>query len=346
MFVIMHLLFITVKQTMNHLLLEFLIRQILSEEGFTSLNVRSFKDRADRTDKFVDALATGHPLPLKKGEESVVVSKVEITKDGETTSYDPKTQAKELKAILPTLTSGNKLYLYDESGKRYSITAVAKTKELGGKGVGGTLGPERAAIASLEKQFQEIGKPITVTLGGESYEGITGVTNVKENQKADFALVNDKGPVLFVSYKPGNSVKDIISYGGITGESAKTEEISKFIDAVKKQATDLKGLGYEFGVPLTDKSVALKAIYGSDYGADYGINNVHALMQGDVKLTPNGGSYELKSNHTILSPTIPDGEYSPMLNARFAGDRNQFGIQHCRMGVVPQGARKNVRSPF
>lgn len=331
---------------MNHLLLEILIRAILSEEGFTSLNVRSFKDRADRTDKFVDALVAGRPLPLKKGEESVVVTKVDITKDGETTSYDPKTQSDELKTILPTLTSGNKLFLYDESGKKYSITAVAKTKELGGKGVGGTLGPERAAITSLEKQFQEIGKPITVTLGGESYPGITGVTNVKENQKADFALVSSDNPTIFISYKPGSSAKDIISYGGITGASAQTDEVSKFIEAVKSKTSDFKDLGYEFGVPLSDESVALKAIYGSNYGADYGINNVQALMQGDVKLVAKGDSYELVSNHTILSPTIPDGLYEPYLNARFAGDRNQFGIQHCRIGVITKGARTNIKSPF
>ena len=331
---------------MNHLLLELLIRAILSEEGFTSLNVRSFKDRSDRTDKFVDALATSRPLPLKKGEESVVVTKVDITKDGETTSYDPKIQAKELKAILPTLTSGNKLYLYDESGKRYSITAVAKTKELGGKGVGGTLGPERAAIASLEKQFQEIGKPITVILNDVPYEGITGVSNVKENQKADFALVDSKEPRIFISYKPGSSVRDVISYGGITGESAKTEEVSKFIEAVKNKTTDMKGLGYEFGAPLTDELVAQRAIYGSGYGASFGINNVQALMQGDVKLVAKGDSYELISNHTILSPSIPDDSYKPYLNARFAGDRNQFGIQHCRVGVVPKGARTNIESPF
>jgi hypothetical protein len=331
---------------MNHLLLEFLIREILSEEGFTSLNVRSFNDRADRTDKFVDALAASRPLPLKKGEESVVVTKVDITKDGETASYDPKTQADELKAVLPTLTSGNKLYLYDESGKRYSITAVAKTKELGGKGVGGTLGPERAAIASLEKQFEEIGKPTTVTLGGESYSGITGVTNVKENQKADFALVNDEGSVLFISYKPGSSVKDVISYGGITGESEKAPDVVAFIKAIKEQTTDMKGLGYEFGVPLTDKLVAQRAIYGSDYGSKFGINNVQALMQGDVKLVAKGDVYELVSNHTILSPSVPGESYEPYLNARYTGDRNQFGIQHCRVGVVPKGARTNIKSPF
>ena len=345
---------------MNHLLLEYLIRQILSEEEFTNLNVRSFVDRDTRTNKFVDYLKKGTAIPLKKGDDSVVVKSVEVVKNGVSTLYNPITQANELKKILPTLKSGDKLYLYsgdikknkkgelEPSGTKYSITAVAKTTDLGGKGKGGTLGPERAAIADLEKQFAQIGKPITVVLNDISYTDITGVTNVKENQKADFALVNSDGtPVIFISYKPGNSAKDIISYGGITAISAKSRDVQRFIEAVKTNTSDLKGLGYEFGAPLKDKGVILRAIYGSDFSSKkYGLNSVQALMQGDVKLTPNGGVYDLTSSHTILSPTIPDGSYEPYLNARFAGDRNQFGIQHCRMGIVPKDARTNIKSPF
>ncbi len=339
---------------MNHLLLEYLIRQILSEEGFTSLNVRSFADRDTRTTKFVNALEAGTPLTLTKGDDKVVVDRVQIIwkapKEGVESEQNYETSSKEdmtkLKQDLPELKSGDKLYLFDKSNKRYSITAVAKTTELGGKGKGGTLGPERAAIASLEKQFAEIGEAITVTLGGKEYPGITGVTNVKENQKADFALVAGDTPVIFISYKPGSSVKDIISYGGITGAIADNEDVAAFIKAVQGKVSDFKNLGYEFGVPLADESVAQKAIYGSNFGAEFGINNVQALMQGDVKLTPNGEVYELTSNHTILSPAVPDGLYEPYLNARFAGDRNQFGIKHCRMGVIPKGARTNIRSPF
>lgn len=332
---------------MRHLILEYLIKRLLSEEEFTSLNVRSFQGgaHATRTNKFVELLKNKTPLPLKKGE-SVVVDKVEIVKGGEKMEYDPVNDSEELKQVLPDLKSGDKFYLYS-GGDRYSITAVAKTKELGGKGKGGTLGPERAAIANLQKQFEEIGKPITVKFGGTSYDGITGVVNVKENQKADFALTRGDTPAIFISYKPGSSVKDVISYGGLTGTSADNEDVKAFIKAVQDKVSDFEGLGYEFGVPLTDESVALKAIYGSQFGGDYGINNVQALMQGNVRLEKKSDDvYELVSDHTIIAPTIPSGEYAPFLNARYAGDRNQFGVKHARFGVVPMGARKNIKNPL
>lgn len=334
---------------MYRLLFEYLIRTILSEEEFTNLNVRSFADRDTRTNTFVDALKNNTPLTLARGEDKVVVDKVQIIwkdpKQEQTYIVDSNEDMSKLKQDLPKLKSGDKLFLFVGS-KKYSITAIAKTAELGGKGKGGTLKPERNAIANLQKQFDEIGKPVTVILNGKEYTGITGVTNVKENQKADFALVAGDTPVIFISYKPGNSAKDVISYGGVTGANADVPEVADFIAAVKSKVTDFKGLGYEFGVPLKDESVALKAIYGSNFGGDYGINNVQALMQGDIKLTPKGGAYDLTSSHTLISPTIPDGSYEPYLNARFAGDRNQFGIQHCRIGVVPKGARTNIKSPY
>lgn len=331
---------------MYNLLIERLIDSFLTEEDFKSLNIRSFQGSAhkDRTNKFVDYLTKGTPLPLVKDSKPVTVSNVLVTIDGKTTKYDPATQAEELKKVLPSLKSYDKLILQDTNGSKYSISAFAKTRELGGKGKGGTLGPERSAIASLQKQFEEIGKPITVVLGDTEYPNVTGVTNVKENQKADFALVQNGDPVIFISYKPGNSVQSVISYGGLTKGSEKADEVVAFVAAVKENVSDFEGLGYEFGAPLEDQAVARKAIYGVDYGSStYGINNVQALMQGDIRLVQKGDVYELTSNHTIISPTIPEGDYAPYLNARYAGDRNQFGIKHARFGVVPMGARKNIK---
>lgn len=337
---------------MYRLILEYLLRAFLREDGFTALNVRSFQDRADRTDKFVNALKDKKPLTLVKGGDPVVVTSVEIIKKGKDKEmYDPIKQAEELKQVLPTLVSGDKLYLYAGDTK-YSITTVAKTAELGGKGKGGTLGPERAAIKALQEQFDQIGTPIKVAIRGAEgtvYSGITGVVNVKENQKADFALAAGTAEKVFISYKPGSSVKSVISYGGITEKSSTShDEVAAFVKAVKERVSSFKGLGYEFGVPVKEPIVAQKAIYGKDFGSgEYGINNVQALMQGNVRLVQEKDDlYILESDHTVLSPTIPDGDYTPYLNARFAGDRNQFGIENCRVGVVPMGARKNIRSPF
>ena len=345
---------------MRHLILEYLIRQLLSEEEFTSLNIKSFIDRGTRTNTFVDALSNGTALTLAKGADKVTVGSVEVVKDGKTTYYDPKTQAAELKAILPTLAARDKLYLYTgkltpdaksgidkPSGKRFSITAVAKTTELGGKGKGGTLGPERAAIASIQKQLDGIGKPVTIVLDKYVFDNIDGITNVKENQKADFALTSKGEPVAFLSYKPGNNPKGMISYGGITAISAKSRDVQNFIAAIKKKVTSLKGLGYEFGVPLNDKGVALRAMYGSNFGGDYGLNNVQAIVQGDIKLVKvSDDKYALTADHILASPTIPTDDYAPYLNARYASDRNQFDIENCRVGIVPVGARSNIKSPF
>ena len=367
---------------MNRLLLEILIRQILSEEGFTKLSVRSFVDHDTRTNKFVDALdATkeggGTPLTLVKGDDKVLVTRVQIIKKAPkdtadkqsseevptTTTTEPEKKEEpvvdqnydtsspgdmaKLKQDLPLLKSGDKLFLFDKNDKKYSITAVAKTTDLGGKGKGGTLGPERAAIADLQQQLDQIGKPITIVFNEVSYANITKVVNIKENQKADFAFATDSKPLLFISYKPGSTVKSIISYGGISSISEKSRDVKAFVDAIKNKVTDFKGLGYEFSVPINDKGVILRSMYGSDFGSkEYGMNNVQAIMQGDIKLVDKGNTYIIEANHIITSPEIPDGEYTPVLNARYAGDRNQMGINHCRIGIVPQGARANVKSPF
>lgn len=351
---------------MTHLLIEYLLRSFLNEEEFRALNVKSFQGpiHTDRTKKFVNYLKNQTALPLVKGGDSVVVDKVLILKKEDVkaakaagikkkedlpkpTEYDPVTQSDELKQILPLLVAGDKLTLLGTDGNLYPITTVAKTKELGGKGKGGTLGPERAAIAGLQSQLNEIGEPITIVFNGVSYEKITNVVNVKENQKADFAFAAGDKPLLFVSYKPGSTAKSIISYGGLAAISEKSRDVKSFVDAIKAQVDDFQGLGYEFSVPLDDKGVILKAMYGSDFGSKtYGENNVQAIMQGTITLVGKDGIYTIKADHILTSPEIPDGDYTPVLNARYAGDRNQMDIKHCRIGIVPQGARGNVKNPF
>jgi len=195
----------------------------------------------------------------------------------------------------------------------------------------------------------DIGKPITIVIGGVPYSNIDGITNVKENQKADFAFTSKGVATVFISYKPGSSAKDMISYGGITKTSAESDEVTAFKEAVQNKTSDMDGLGIEYGVPLTDEEVALKAIYGTKYGSNgFDMNNVQALVQGtSLKLTlVKDNTYNLDASNVFTSPTIPTGDYAPWLNARYANDRNQFGIKHCRFGVVPMGARRRVESPF
>lgn len=325
---------------MYRLIIEHIIRHILQEEEFTNLNVKSFVDHESRTDKFVKYLSSGTPITFKGVEPRVVVS-VKIQKKGEKkpTEYDPKDQANELKSELPKLEAGDKLYLVDEKGKAHSITTVSKTRELGGKGKGGSLGPERRALASLQSQFEQIQTPITLVIGSEKFERVDGVVNVKENQKADFAFTVNSKPAIFISYKPGSNPRGMISYGGITKEQ-NIEEVQQFISKVKAETSSMKENRVEYGAPVLDPVVQKKVLYGYQEG-EFGINNVQAIVQGDnLELVKTENSYTLNASNVFNAPSIPEGDYAPYYNARYASDRSQYGIQNCRFGVIPVGARK------
>lgn len=326
---------------MYRLIFEHIIRALLEEE-FLPLQKRSFADRETRTNLFVDKLKSKSPIDLTNGEQ-VIIDKVTINGDEYT-----QENFEDLKKVLPTLTGKDTIKFF-KGDKGYNITAFAKTTELGGKGKGGTLGPERKVLSTLQKQFEEIGGPITLKIGDESYSGITGVQNVKENQKADFVFTGDR-PV-YVSYKPGSGPKDMISYGGITKIGAQSKTVVDFINAVKGKTSSFKDHKVEYSIPLdpeVDRELILKAMYGSQIGGAPGENNVQVLLQGsNISLKKESdGVYSLSYSHAISQPQIPKGGYAPVLNARYASDRNQFGIQYCRVGIIPAGARPNAKSPF
>ena len=344
------------KQLIFEIARQFPIRNLsflrLNEDDFVSLQKKSFVNRKDRTDLFVDKLIKGEPIDLTNSQKAVI-DKVKINNKEYTGD-----NFKDLKDVLPTLQRGDTLKFFSD-GKSYNISAFAKTTELGGKGKGGTLGPERKVLGKLKQQFEEIGGTITLKIGANTYEGITGVENVKENQKADFMFTGTV-PV-YVSYKPGNSPKSMISYGGITKIAGKSPTVSNFIEAVKEKTKKETGDGEsistfddhkkEYSAPLdpaTDQDLILRAMYGSQVGEGGGENNVQVILQGDdIQLEKeNDGVYKLSYSHAMFRPEIPKGEYAPVLNARYADDRNQFGIQHCRVGVIPAGARPNAKSPF
>jgi hypothetical protein len=327
---------------MYRLIVEHIIRRILQEEEFTNLNVKSFIDHENRTNKFIDYLNSNTPITFK-GEEPKIITSVEILRKGEKepTSYDPKSQSNELKTILPDLKAGDRLFLIDVDGKAHSITAVSKTIDLGGRGKGGSLKAEKKAFASLQEQFSNIELPITLTIAEEKFEGVDGVVNVKENQKADFAFTINKRPAIFVSYKPGSNPRGVILYGGIT-DLAESSEVQSFIKAVQAKTKSMKEDRTEYGAPVKDLSVANKAMFGSNYGSNFGDNNVQFIVQGDnLQLSGSEKSYTLQASHIIVSGKPPgEGSYEPYYNARYASDRNQFNIQNCRFSVIPVGARK------
>lgn len=321
---------------MYRLILEHIIHLLLEEE-YLALAKKSFKNRTDRTRLFVDKLKEGKPIDLTNGE-TVIIDKVEIGSKAFT-----KDNFEDLIDELPKLTKDSSIKFYSGS-KVYNISAFAKTKELGGLGKGGSLGPERKVIASLQEQFKDIETPITLSIGGKSFPDIDGVVNVKENQKADFAFTSKGEPTVFISYKAGSGTKGIVSYGGFTAY-ADSDEPRRFIEAVKSRTTKMEKGGIEYAAPVRDSKVAAKVLFGSqsEEGSP-GLNSVQAIVQGDdLKLMPTNGGYELKAHKIILAPNVPtDVEYAPFYNARY-DDRSQFGVENSRFSLVPGGSRGNAK---
>lgn len=332
---------------MEHLVMENIIRLLLSEEEYTSLGIGSFRGSShrDRTDKFVDYLANGKPIPLKKGEPSII-SKVEIKKGDETTVYDPTTQSQELKQILPTLRAGDKFFLYDTNNVKHSISAVAKTPELGGKGKGHQRGSQGEAteIANIQKQIDEFnkdGEGITIVGVGPNVISIEPVTGM---QKADFKFVNKAGNVLgYIQHKsPKHQQMAGVGRKPFTEFKEVQEFAKKVYDTVEKSPSKrLEKPEYSI---IQDPELKRLAVYGEQEEGPRGVQfycigpmELKAVGDNSFELTISGGKGRVYTGNQI-----PEGEEAPTLVATYRAGRNQkvpgtkLVIPDVRLGIYPK----------
>jgi len=327
----------------EHLIFEHFIKQLLEKE-YTSLGIGSFRGAShrDRTDKFIDLLKGETPIPLKKGESSII-SKVEITKDGETASYDPTTQSKELKDILPTLKAGDRLYLIDTNNKKHSITTVTKTPELGGKGKGYQRGTEieSSEVASVQKQIND-----NNTGEGISIEGVAGnvfgIKKVEGVQKADFKLIDKEGnPLAYIQHKSPMHQQ----MSGIAKEPYSSfPEVQSFAKETYSLVNNSpeKRLSKPYSKSIENDELKALAIYGNPEQGPKGVQfyiigniELKSLGNGKFKLTSTGGS-------VYTNGEIPEGNEAPTLVATYRAGRNQRVpgskdvIPDTRIGIYPK----------
>lgn len=327
----------------EHLIFEHFIKQLLEKE-YTSLGIGSFRGAShkNRTDKFVDLLKNKTPIPLKKGESSII-SKVEITKDGEATFYDPITQSKELKDILPTLKAGDRLYLIDTNNKKHSITTVAKTPELGGKGKGYQRGTEieSSEIASVQKQIDN-----NNTGEGISIEGVAGnvfgIKKVEGAQKADFKLIDKEGNSL--AYIQHKSPKHQQMSGIAKEPYSSFPEVQSFAKETYSLVNNSpeKRLSKPYSKSIEDDKLKTLAVYGNP---EQGSKGVQFYIIGNIELKSLGnGKFKLTSTDgsVYTNGEIPEGNEAPTLVATYRAGRNQRVpgsrdvIPDTRIGIYPK----------
>ena len=336
---------------MYRLLFEYLIRTILSEEEFTNLNVRSFRgdSHTDRTNKFVDYLKKGAALPLKKGEDSIVVKSVEVIKNGESTIYDPINQANELKDILKNLSSGDKLYLYDKPfeeedgklvnrGEKYSITAIAKTSEFGGRGKGNIAGGDIEARQEAAMKAKLNGRIVTLKVEDaaemeHSYDNINGFERIPGNKKADFKFTTTDEKAIYVQHK---DVRHQQLSGVVRGPLKDDKQVQAFIESVYDEVKANGQLKKRMIEPVTDETKQLLAMYGTANGT-FSENAVQMYCIGDMGLEDiNKNTVKLEASKIYVYPQLPADD-PIVLAATYRSGRNhksKYGlIEDVRIGL-------------
>ena len=155
--------------------------------------------------------------------------------------------------------------------------------------------------------------------------------------KSDFCLlgVDGKTHVGFISHKDGTGPKNFMQYGGISKDPKlkKNKKAQDFINAVKNERPDGLRSGDAFKRTVKDPLVKKNTVYGPEAGKKPSPYNVDEFHQGPMTLKKKGNTYEIVSNHKIVNPQIPGGEYEPTYVAGFRNNRNSAGIKNARVAV-------------
>ncbi len=219
-------------------------------------------------------------------------------------------------------------------------------------------------------QLKRNGESIAIKLGKEIYK-VDEFKKVPATPKADAAFYYQNKPVIYLSLKKGAGPANFQQYGGWAGDLgiktrhdvrgkpifenfvARVENIFANLGLVPDQNgrfnfNDLKKGSY-FGNPITNEYVGYKVKFGKDYSpsSSFGINNVHALVDGDIKFKYEQGYYTLDGQyHFELNPILEpnmlkrsqnDEIYKPVLMVYKSEGQglNQGGFSNARAVIWP-----------
>jgi len=232
---------------------------------------------------------------------------------------------------------------------------------------------ESAQIIQTSSELDQLkrnGESITIKLGKEIYK-VDEFKKVPGTPKADAAFYYQNRPVIYLSLKKGAGPANFQQYGGWAGDLgiktrydvrgkpifedfvSRVENIFNNLGLVPDQNgrfnfNELKKGSY-FGNPVTNEYVGYKVKFGKDYSPSsaFGINNVHALIDGDIKFKFEQGYYTLDGQYhfelnpilesTMLKRSQNDEIYKPVLMVYKSEGQglNQGGFSNARAAIWP-----------
>ena len=89
--------------------------------------------------------------------------------------------------------------------------------------------------------------------------------------------------------------------------------------------------------PIKDEYLKQLAIFGNNYGEEFGVDNVNALYQGKMNIVKKDRGYTLTANHFVYNGDLPtEPEYQPVLYGRYNPSRGGYhGIPALRTMIMP-----------
>jgi hypothetical protein len=235
-------------------------------------------------------------------------------------------------------------------GGMISFSRLQKTPEFGGKGSEDHLQKEIKAMGSLTQQLEALKQDspsIKLKVGGY-FVNAASVVNTPGTPKSDFHILDPEGnEVAWISHKDGSpaSPKKFGQWGGLSrfwwSDDADTE-VARFVRRVRAKFPDGMPKGQTAVMaPISDPHLQMMAVYGYKFGKkQFGRHNVTTVLQGPPQIVSDGKAWRLTALAEWPNGSRVTGEYTPVLCARYASDRNDCGIPHTRLTFYPLLGRK------
>jgi hypothetical protein len=295
-----------------------------------SLSAREILKYDWRLELFVKKLKIRSPFELNDGNKVVL----KYTRKDLTT----------LKSKNPKLI--RKLLFIDESGIKRRLSAFRKNIEFNPhfKKIPTGIQHEKRMIRRLNRQIVSImerthqeGVPF---LFGNQKHWIASCQKTVGNPKSDFHFISPDGtPCFWISYKTGTDERKFHQYGGVSvkesAEIHRHREILRFIRKIKEKCGNKLTGGTSIRGSIKCETLTMMAVYGREYGKEYGPNNVCLLAQGEINLIKCDGGYTITADHIHSNGDNLEGHFKPCLWAFYRRDRSQYGIQNCRISIAP-----------
>lgn len=233
-------------------------------------------------------------------------------------------------------------------GSDVKLTSLYKDSEFSNRTQNTTI-KQDLEVYSLSHKLEEIkkktNKPYVDVRVSETIYRVVSVILSPFGYKSDFHFMDIEGSnVLHISHKYGNSPRDFQQWSGTSKRFQKTisdhPEVISFISALQDMGNELPRAS-TVARRIKDDRLKQLAIYGTDFGSDFGLNNVEAVLQGSLSLKNIGDCYMLiASHHGLRNPVVPSQSYEPVFLAVHKKDRRDHGIKNARVTINPIGGRR------